>query len=53
MENGDTPLEELVTKYAQGDSLLKYCNKRLKEAEFKIEQLKANSENSFEPFEDK
>ena len=52
MEDGDTPLEELVNKYTEGNALLKHCNKRLKEAEFKIEKLKANTEDTFKPLED-
>lgn len=54
MESGDVPLAQLVEKYAQGDKLLKLCENRLKEAELKIEQLKAGTDTStFESVEDK
>lgn len=51
MENGDLALEDLVTQFEEGNALLKSCNKRLKDAELKIEKLKENTENQFEPFE--
>lgn len=51
MESGNLALEELVTQYEKGDVLLRYCNGRLKDAELKIEKLKANSADQFEPFE--
>lgn len=51
MENGDLALEELVTQFEEGSALLKSCNKRLKDAELKIEKLKENTENQFEAFE--
>jgi len=40
MEDGRTPLAELIAKYEEGNKLLKVCETRLKEAELKIEQLK-------------
>jgi exodeoxyribonuclease VII small subunit len=39
MENGDTPLADLVAKFEEGSKLLNHCQARLKEAELKIEQL--------------
>ncbi|MFT5837452.1 MAG: exodeoxyribonuclease VII small subunit [Candidatus Azotimanducaceae bacterium] len=39
MENGDTPLADLVAKFEEGSKLLKQCQAQLKEAELKIEQL--------------
>lgn len=45
MENGATPLAELVDKYAEGDKLLKFCQKRLNEAELKIEQLRKGGDS--------
>lgn len=39
MENGDTPLAELVAKFEEGSKLLKVCQEQLKKAELKIEQL--------------
>jgi exodeoxyribonuclease VII small subunit len=40
MENGQVPLAELLTKFEEGNKLLKACEARLKEAEMKIELLK-------------
>ena len=39
MENGDTPLADLVAKFEEGSKLLNHCQAQLKEAELKIEQL--------------
>ncbi|PWU06535.1 MAG: exodeoxyribonuclease VII small subunit [Verrucomicrobia bacterium] len=50
METGDIPLEELVSKFQEGDALLKFCNKQLSRAELKIEKLKVNAEKEFEEF---
>lgn len=51
MENGNIPLQELVSKFEEGSHLLKYCNSFLNEAELKIEKLKDNTQTTFEPFE--
>ena len=40
METGEVPLAELLSKFEEGNTLLKQCEARLKEAELKIEQLK-------------
>jgi exodeoxyribonuclease VII small subunit len=40
MESGDVPLADLLAKFEEGNTLLKHCENRLKEAELKIEQLK-------------
>jgi exodeoxyribonuclease VII small subunit len=40
MESGDVPLAELLSKFEEGNKLLKHCETRLKEAELRIEQLK-------------
>ena len=40
MESGEVPLAELLAKFEEGSALLKVCEKRLKDAELKIEQLK-------------
>ncbi len=40
MESGDVPLAELLSKYEEGNALLKICESRLKDAEMKIELLK-------------
>ncbi len=50
MENGDTPLAELVAQFEEGSKLLKDCQAQLTEAELKIEQH--NTKNAkIEPFE--
>lgn len=52
MESGDVPLAELLSKFEEGNKLLKTCEARLKEAELKIEQLKKQKEGvSFVAFE--
>jgi exodeoxyribonuclease VII small subunit len=40
METGEVPLADLLSKFEEGNKLLKRCEGRLKEAELKIEQLK-------------
>lgn len=46
MENGDTPLAELLAKYEQAAALLKICEQQLENAELKVEQLnKTHSEH--------
>jgi len=50
MEEGQIPLEELVNKFEEGQTLLKNCTIRLKCAELKIEKLKTNTEDTLEPF---
>ena len=50
MENGDTPLADLVAKFEEGSKLLKNCQAQLTEAELKIKQH--NIENTkIEPFD--
>lgn len=52
METGDVPLAELLGKFEEGNTLLRHCEKRLKEAELKIEQLKKERDGvSFTKFE--
>ena len=52
MESGEVPLAELLAKFEEGNTLLKHCEARLKQAELKIEQLKKQKdETSFAPFE--
>jgi len=52
MESGELPLDQLVQQYSDGTKLLKICQKRLKEAELKIDQLRAvEPELVLEPFE--
>lgn len=51
MENGDTPLADLVAKFEEGSKLLKNCQAQLKEAELKIEQLNLKT-GQLEAFDD-
>lgn len=53
MESGEVPLAELLAKFEEGNTLLKVCESRLKDAELKIEQLKKQKDGSvaFSPFE--
>jgi len=51
MENGDTPLADLVAKFEEGSKLLKQCQVQLKEAELKIEQLNLKT-GQLEAFDD-
>ena len=44
MEDGDIALADLLEKYESGTALLRVCETRLKEAELKIEQLRASTE---------
>ena len=39
MEQGDTPLAELIAQFEEGSKLLKTCQDKLREAELKIEKL--------------
>ena len=52
MEAGDVPLADLLSKFEEGNKLLKQCETRLKEAELKIELLKKQRDGSatFAPF---
>ena len=52
MESGDVLLAELLTKFEEGNKLLKLCETRLKDAELKIEQLKKTKDGvAFTKFE--
>ncbi|HLS29190.1 MAG TPA: exodeoxyribonuclease VII small subunit [Opitutales bacterium] len=44
MEEGEISLDDLLSKYEEGNNLLKVCNRRLRDAELKIELLKKNAE---------
>lgn len=51
MEGGDVPLAELVAKYEEGSKLLELCQSRLREAELRVEQLRAERDAvRVEPF---
>jgi len=49
MESGQVPLAELLAKFEEGNTLLKVCEGRLKDAELKIEQL-AKQKNELTAF---
>ena len=52
MESGDVPLAELITRFEEGNKLLKLCESRLKDAEVRIEQLRKQKDGAaFVPFE--
>ena len=53
MEQGETPLADLLAKYEEGSKLLKVCEARLKEAELKIEKLRKAKDGTvvLEPLE--
>ena len=51
MENGDTPLADLVAKFEEGSRLLNHCRAQLKEAELKIEKLNLKT-GEIESFDD-
>ena len=42
MENGDLPLEALLSRFEDGIGLVKTCQAKLEEAELKISQLEKN-----------
>jgi len=39
LERGDLPLEEALKLYEEGITLYRVCNKKLDEAEYKVETL--------------
>ena len=43
MESGKLPLEDLIVRYEEGMNLVKVCQKRLTDAEQKIEIIARNS----------
>ena len=44
MEEGDTPLAELVERFEEGTKLAKNCNERLQEAESRIALVRENED---------
>lgn len=44
MESGDVPLTDLVDKFEQGTKLLRHCQKKLGEAEQRVEILRKSEE---------
>ncbi|MBP8645516.1 MAG: exodeoxyribonuclease VII small subunit [Syntrophobacteraceae bacterium] len=53
LERGDLPLEEAVESFTEGIRLVQFCQKKLEEAEKKIQVLMANQEGGWNavPFE--
>ena len=51
MESGDIPLADLIARFEEGSALLKICQKKLREAELKIETLTLET-GELSPFED-
>lgn len=54
MESDQMPLEDLIRNYEQGTKLFQVCEKRLEEAEGRIEIIrkKRNGEAVVEPFDE-
>jgi exodeoxyribonuclease VII small subunit len=48
MENTELPLEELLKKYEEGTTLVRFCTKKLDEAEQKIELLTKKKDGAIE-----
>lgn len=40
LETGDIPLADLIDKFEEGSKLFNFCNRKLTNAELKIEQLR-------------
>jgi exodeoxyribonuclease VII small subunit len=51
MESDRLPLDQLVEHYERGNRLLKTCQKRIREAEQRIEQIAAGKAGGVEPFD--
>lgn len=41
LENGDTPLAELLSKFEEGAQLIAHCRGQLTDAELKIEKIES------------
>ncbi len=46
MESGNIPLENSVAMYERGDALRKHCEKKLSDAQAKIEKISVNKDGS-------
>lgn len=44
LETGEIALAELIEKYEEGSNLFKLCNRKLTNAELKIEQLRMDAQ---------
>jgi exodeoxyribonuclease VII small subunit len=53
MEGGSLSLEEMIARFEEGQSLIKFCSVKLNEVEKKVEMLvKKGGELKTEPFEE-
>ncbi|HKX22240.1 MAG TPA: exodeoxyribonuclease VII small subunit [Rhizorhapis sp.] len=53
LESGDVPLDQSITLYAEGDKLRAQCQKRLADAQARIDKINLGSDGSIagtEPF---
>lgn len=46
MESGELPLEKLMQQYEEGSRLAAHCQKRLTEAELKIERIESKADGA-------
>lgn len=46
MEDGEIPLNDLIDKYERGAGLLKVCQKRLTDAELRIEMIRKKNDGT-------
>jgi exodeoxyribonuclease VII small subunit len=46
LEKGDTALEDSITAYERGAALKKHCEKKLREAQSKIEKISVNDDGT-------
>jgi len=53
MEAGDLALEILISRFEEGTRLARHCQKKLEEAELRIQQLERNAEGELgvKPFD--
>jgi exodeoxyribonuclease VII small subunit len=53
LESGSTSLEDSISSYERGIALKKHCEKKLQEAQMKIEKININKDGSIstEPFD--
>ncbi|MDP7142402.1 MAG: exodeoxyribonuclease VII small subunit [Alphaproteobacteria bacterium] len=53
MESGDTKLEDSISAYERGIELKKHCEKKLRDAQSKIEKITINDDGAAtaEPFD--
>lgn len=48
LEKGETPLEDSIAAYERGIALKQYCEKKLREAQAKIEKISVNQNGKIE-----